>query len=103
MSQTPGRAVLVFACLGHALFHIIAALFLTLVLVLQPVWKLPYNDLIALWTIGAFLVGFGAPMAGWLGDRLGETRVMIVYFLGMGGSAIACGMAEGPLSLKVAL
>jgi FSR family fosmidomycin resistance protein-like MFS transporter len=102
-SQTPGRAVLVFACLGHALFHIIAALFLTLVLVLQPVWKLPYNDLIALWTIGAFLVGFGAPMAGWLGDRLGETRVMIVYFLGMGGSAIACGMAEGPLSLKVAL
>jgi MFS transporter, FSR family, fosmidomycin resistance protein len=103
MDHSPGRAVLVFACLGHALFHIIAALFLTLVLVLQPAWKLPYNDLIALWTLGAFLLGFGAPIAGWLGDRLGETRVMIVYFLGMGGSSIACGMAEGPLSLKISL
>ncbi|MFM9942984.1 MAG: MFS transporter [Hyphomicrobiaceae bacterium] len=103
MDHTAGRAVLVFACLGHALFHIIAALFLTLVLVLQPAWQRPYNELIALWTVGAFLLGFGAPIAGWLGDRLGETRVMIAYFLGIGASCIACGLAEGPQSLKFAL
>ncbi len=103
MDHSPGRSVLVFACLGHALFHIIAALFLTLVLVLQPVWNLPYNELIALWTFGAFLLGFGAPIAGWLGDRFGETRVMIGYFLGIGGSCIACGMAERPAELGLAL
>ena len=103
MDHTPGRAILAFTCVGHALFHVNAALFLTLVLVLQPAWKLPYSELIALWTVGAFLLGFGAPIAGWLGDRLGETRVMIGYFLGMGASTIACGLAEGPTALKLAL
>jgi MFS family permease len=103
MPHAQGRAVLVFACLAHALFHIMAALFLTLVLVLQPIWQLTYNELIALWTIGALLLGLGAPFAGWLGDRLGETRVMIVYLLGMGGAVIACGMADGPGSLRLAL
>ncbi len=103
MPHTQARAVLAFGCISHALFHIIAALFLTLVLVLQPLWKLPYNDLIALWTLGAFLLGFGAPIAGWLGDRLGETRVMIVYLVGIGGASIACSYADGPASLKWAL
>lgn len=103
MPQSQGRAVLVFACLAHALFHVIAALYLTLVLVLQKAWGLPYSDLIALWTLGAFLLGAGAPVAGWLGDRFGETRVMIAYLLGLGASSIACGLAEGPLSLKLAL
>jgi MFS transporter, FSR family, fosmidomycin resistance protein len=103
MEHRQSRAVLVFACLSHALFHIIAALFLTLVLVLQPLWKLPYSEMIALWTFGAFLVGFGAPLAGWLGDRLGETRMMIVYLLGIGSASIACGFADGPPALKWAL
>lgn len=103
MQQNPGRLVLIFACLGHALFHIIAALFLTLVLILQPAWNLPYNDLIALWTLGAFLLGFGAPVAGWLGDRIGETRMMILYFFGIGAASVACGLAEGPRSLQAAL
>lgn len=103
MQQNPGRLVLIFACMGHALFHIIAALFLTLVLVLQPAWNLPYNELIALWTLGAFLLGFGAPLAGWLGDKLGETRMMIGYFFGIGAASIACGFAHGPHSLQAAL
>jgi len=103
MPPTQGTPVLVFACLSHALFHIIAALFLTLVLVLQVEWKLPYSELIALWTIGAFLLGAGAPLAGWLGDRFGETRVMIAYLVGIGASSVACGLAQGSLSLQLAL
>jgi len=103
MTHSSGRIVLTFACLGHALFHVIVALFLTLVLALQPVWKLPYNELIALWTFGAFLLGLGAPLAGWAGDRFGETRVMITYFLGIGAACIGCGLSDGPASLKLAL
>lgn len=103
MTEHQGQTVLAFACVAHALFHIIAALFLTLVLVLQPAWNLPYGELIALWTAGAFLLGLGAPVAGWLGDRLGETRMMITYFLGLGTSSIACGLAEGPRSLQLGL
>lgn len=95
--------MLAFAAASHALFHIIAALFLTLVLQLQRDWQLPYGDLIALWTLGAFLLGLGAPVAGWLGDRLGETRMMIAYLVGIGASSIACGLASGPEALKWAL
>ena len=102
-SNPQERAVVIFAALGHGLFHILAGLFATVVLVLEPIWRLPYDQLISLWTIGALLVGFGAPIAGWLGDRFGETRVMIGYFLGMGAAAVGCGLAEGPRSLEAML
>lgn len=97
------RLTFLFACAGHASYHVLVALFLTLVLVLEPIWRLPYDELIALWTWGALLLGLGAPLAGWLGDRFGETRVMIGYFLGIGVATIGCGLADGPLSLRLAL
>jgi MFS family permease len=100
MNLTSERLVLVFAGLGHALYHVLAALFLTLALVLATAWGLPYNDVIALWTVGALLVGAGAPIAGWLGDRLGETRVMIVFFIGIGAASIFCGLADGPEAIR---
>ena len=106
MTATRDRSaslVLLFACLGHAWFHVMAALFLTLVLVLEPAWNRPYDALIALWTLGALLLGLGAPLAGWLSDRWGETRVMVAFFLGMGAALIGCGLAEGPRSLELAL
>ena len=43
-----------------------------------------YSDLIALWTLGSLLIGLGAPLAGWLGDRWGESRVMVLVFFGLG-------------------
>ncbi|MEQ9643156.1 MAG: MFS transporter [Alphaproteobacteria bacterium] len=97
------RLTFLFACAGHAAFHVLVALFLTLVLVIEPIWRLPYDDLIALWTWGALMLGAGAPAAGWLGDRFGESRVMIVYFLGIGVATIMCGLAEGPAQLWPAL
>jgi MFS family permease len=103
MTVSPERLVLLFAATGHALFHVLAALFLTLALVLGPAWKLPYNDVVALWALGALLLGAGAPVAGWLGDRLGETRLMIAFFLGVGLSAIACSLVRGPEEMRWAL
>lgn len=103
-SGTSGpRTVFGFAALGHFLFHVLAALFLTLVIALQEAWRLPYDELIRLWTPGALLLGLGAPLAGWLSDRWGEAPVMAVFFLGMGLSTVACGLAEGPAALALAL
>ena len=84
MVSPSARLVLVFACLGHAWFHVLVALYLILVLLIEPVWQRPYDELIALWTPGALLLGLAAPAAGWLGDRWGEVRLMILFFLGSG-------------------
>src|SRR5256885_3698525 len=86
--------VLFFASAAHCLHHVLLALYLTLVLVIGQAWHLPYNDMIALWTLGAMLVGLGAPFAGWLGDRVGETKMLVLCFLGLGTSGILCGLAQ---------
>ena len=83
--------------------HVLIALYLTLVLVVAQEWKLPYNDLIALWAPGAMLVGLGAPLSGWLGDRFGQTRMLILCFLGLGVSSVLAGFAQTPLQLEIAL
>lgn len=103
MIAPSSRLVLVFACLGHAWFHVLVALYLILVLLIEPVWQRPYDELIALWTPGALLLGLAAPAAGWLGDRWGEVRLMILFFLGSGAATIACGLAPGPFPLLAGL
>ena len=103
MASPSARPVLIFASIGHALFHILVALFVTVVLALEPLWERPYESLIALWTLGALMLGLGAPLAGWLSDRFGEVRVMIAYFFGIGTAAVLCGLADGPRSLQLAL
>ena len=97
------RAVLFFACAAHFMHHVLVSLYLTLVLTLTTEWKMSYSDLIALWTVGSLMVGLGAPLAGWLGDRWGESRVMALTFFGLGGAAILCGLAQGPLAMQLSL
>jgi len=96
-------SVLFFASAAHGLHHVLLTLYLTLVLVITQVWHLPYNDLIALWTLGAMLVGLGAPLAGWLADRIGETKMLVLCFVGLGVSGILCGLPQNTLQLEGAL
>ena len=95
--------VLFFASAAHGLHHVLLALYLTLVLVIGQAWHLPYNDMIALWTLGAMLVGLGAPFAGWLADRIGETKMLVLCFLGLGTSGVLCGLAQTTAQLEGAL
>lgn len=95
--------VLFFASAAHGMNHVLLALYLTLVLVIGPTWHLSYAELIALWAPGAMLVGLGAPFAGWLGDRWGETRVLILCFLGLGSSAVLAGFSQSTHMLEGAL
>ncbi len=92
-----------FCFLGHAYMHLLVALFLTVVLGLEGVWQREYADLISLWTVGALLVGLLAPLAGLLGDKWSTPGMMAIFFLGTGGATIACGLADGPLALSLAL
>lgn len=97
------RLSLLFSCLGHGTMHALTALFLTIVLVLERVWQVPYEELIRLWTVGALLVGLGAPLAGWLSDRWSESRMMVLMFVLTGGGSLAAGMAQDRTQLLVAL
>ena len=103
MSDQRLQPILIFACLGHVCFHVLVGLFLTLVLVIEPIWQRPYEALIGLWTLGALLLGLAAPLAGWLSDRWGEARLMVVYFFGIGAATVFCGLSQGPQCLALAL
>jgi MFS transporter, FSR family, fosmidomycin resistance protein len=99
-----GRSpAVVYASVGHFLHHVLTGLFLTLAVVLERAWALPYDEVIALWAWGALLVGLGAPAAGWLADRVGEAWMMAAFFLGAGAATVAAGAAAGPGGMAAAL
>lgn len=103
MTDMSARLSVGFSWVGHTMMHIVTALFLTVVLALEAEWKLPYDELIRLWTLGSLLIGLGAPLAGWLGDRWSESRMMAVFFLVTGAGAIGCGLADDRDALWLAL
>ncbi len=103
MSAGSARLSLVFSCLGHAYMHVFTAFYFVIVLALEVDWRLPYHELIELWTLGALLVGLGALPAGWLGDRWSASGMMVVFFLGLGLSGIVCGLLDTPAAMVVGL
>jgi len=102
-SQSSSRAIVVLSSLGHLYVHVCTAFFFVIVLALEDVWRMPYAELIQLWTLGALMVGAAALPAGMLADRIGAPRVMIAFFVGMGGSAILAGFTTTPLGLMLCL
>src|SRR5690554_5011247 len=92
-----------FSAVGHLYVHLFTAIYAVIFLSLEEVWSLPYHELLKLWTLGSLLVGLAALPAGWLGDRWSKTGMMVVYFLGMGASGVACGLVDGPSALLIGL
>lgn len=103
MSAGSARLSLIFSCLGHTYMHLFTAFYFVIVLALEVDWRVPYHELIELWTLGALLVGLGALPAGWLGDRWSASGMMVVYFLGLGLSGIVCGLVDAPAAMLLGL
>jgi MFS family permease len=76
---------------GHALDHLFLLIFATAVAAIAAEWGMIWQDLMP-YTVGAFVL-FG----------LGSRAMMIVFFLGMGLSALAIATVPGVKSLAVAL
>jgi MFS family permease len=95
--------VLFFASAAHGMNHVLLTLYATLVLLLGQEWHLGYNTLIALWAPAAMAIGLGSPLTGWLGDKFGETRVLVLCFLGLGVASVLCGLAQNLWQLQIAL
>ena len=101
--QPAQRLIISFASVGHFLHHVLTGLFLTLAVILEGVWQRPYAEIIALWTLGAAMIGVGAPLAGWLADRFGHARMMTVFFLGIGLASIIAGRVADSTEMGLAL
>lgn len=97
------RLTVVFSSLGHLYIHFCTAFFFVIVLALEEDFRLPYHELIRLWTLGSLLVGVAALPAGLLSDRLGASRMMVVFFVGMGGASVLAGFCTSPGGLAAAL
>ncbi|MHA1570952.1 MAG: MFS transporter [Alphaproteobacteria bacterium] len=103
MPSSSARYSFIFSCVGHTYMHLFTAFYFVIVLTLEAEWGRPYHEMIELWMPGALLVGVAALPAGWLGDRWSARGMMVVFFIGMGGSAIVCGLAQGPVFLMIGL
>jgi len=103
MNPRSATLALVFAGVGHFFAHLLMLLYPTVVLVIEGRWGMSYGDLLSLSLGGFVLFGLGALPAGWLGDRWGADRMMVVFFVGAGGAAIATGFAGGPITVALGL
>ena len=94
---------LFFSSLGHAFMHMFAAFYFIIVLSIENDWKISYDELIKLWSLGALLIGVGALPAGWISDRWSRSAMMAIMFLFMGMSSIFCGLSENKFILFLSL
>ena len=83
--------------------HMFAAFYFVIVLSIEKTWSISYDELIALWSLGALLVGLGALPAGWLSDRWSRSTMMGIMFIGMGLSSIYCGLSPNKTHLFIGL
>lgn len=103
MSARSAGIALGFSSIGHSFSHLLMLLYPTVVLALVRTLEMPYEELIVLATPGFVLFGIAALPAGWLGDRWSAERMMVLFFLGSGLSAVLTGLAQGPLGILVGL
>jgi MFS family permease len=83
--------------------HLFLLIFATAVVAIAREWGMAWQDLMP-YTAGAFaLFGLGSLPAGRLGDLWGRRAMMIVFFVGMGLSALLISTATGVWHLTAAL
>lgn len=89
--------------LGHALDHLFMLLFPAVAALAAADIADSYGSVLMLAT-GSF-IAFGACSlpAGWLGDRWGRERMMLIFFTGIGGASILTGFATSFWHLAASL
>ncbi len=98
------RALALLLNIAHAVDHMFLLIFAAAVATIAADMGLArWEDLMPYGT-GAFLMyGLGALPAGRLGDLWGRRSMMVLFFFGMGTSAVLCALARTPGELAGAL
>lgn len=90
--------------LAHALDHLFLLIFAAAVGAIAKDFGLARWEDMMPYTTGAFvLFGLGSVPSGRLGDLWGRRRMMLVFFFGMGLSALAVTCTRTPLEMAIAL
>ena len=98
------RTVILLLNIAHAIDHLFLLIFATAVVAIAREFGMAgWEDLMP-YGAGAFLLfGLGSLPAGKLGDQWGRRQMMLVFFFGMGLSALLIAMVQGPWQLAAAL
>ncbi|HZP86256.1 MAG TPA: MFS transporter [Burkholderiales bacterium] len=90
--------------IAHAIDHMFLLIFATAVTTIALEFGLTrWEDLMPYSAAAFFFFGVGALPAGKLGDQWGRRSMMIVFFFGMGASAVLVSLAQSPMQLAAAL
>lgn len=99
-----GRATSLLLNVAHALDHLVLLIFAAAVAPIAVEFGLGRWEDLMPYGAGAFLMfGLGALPAGRLGDLWGRRPMMLVFFFGLGASAIATAAAATPWQIAAAL
>ncbi|NKB77326.1 MAG: MFS transporter [Gammaproteobacteria bacterium] len=93
-----------FLNIGHFLDHFFLLIFASAAaLVLTQEWSISYSQLIPYAT--ASFIAFGACTipAGWLADKWSRENMMVIFFIGIGASALLASLSNTPLQMGICL
>jgi MFS family permease len=98
------RSVYVFVLnIGHALNHYLLLIFPTVVLTLHSEWNVGYAELLKVGSAAMIIHGVMSLPAGWLADHWSRRGMLIVYFFGIGISALLTSLAQTPVQIGLGL
>jgi MFS family permease len=98
------RTVTLLLNIAHAIDHLFLLIFATAVAAIARDFGLMRWEDLMPYGAGAFLLfGLGSLPAGKLGDQWGRRQMMLVFFFGMGASALLVAATQGPWQLAAAL
>ncbi|AYO14349.1 MFS transporter [Vibrio owensii] len=79
---------------GHALNHYFLLIFPSVVLTLHKEWDMSYAELLQVGSAAVLVYGVVSLPAGWLADRWSRKGMMLVFYFGMGTSALLTALAQ---------
>ncbi|MEH0696455.1 MFS transporter [Vibrio owensii] len=88
---------------GHALNHYFLLIFPSVVLTLHKEWDMNYAELLQVGSGAMLVYGVMSLPAGWLADRWSRKGMMIVFYFGMGTSALLTALSQTPWQMGLGL
>ena len=85
--------------IGHFLDHFMMLIFAKAAFDAGRHFGLSYDEIIIYGTLGLFLFGAAAPLAGWLADKYSRSLIIIIYPFGVSLGAFLCFISSSPIML----